>query len=157
MSFHATSSSTGRPSNPPVVVPGGGNNIIVNPCQVRCLQLMSQQNYSSTLQRGATQCSSASGMRGRSSERSSPTIRLGEQRVYYFSGACSYIGLSLEGLQLGSCPISLRYHRLHPEYIHQRIEKLGHAYNLRILLLMCDVVRAELYSVCWTMTKMRAC
>ena len=35
---------------------------------------------------------------------------------------------------------SLRYHRLHPEYIHQRIEKLGHSYNLRILLLMCDVV-----------------
>ena len=35
---------------------------------------------------------------------------------------------------------SLKYHRLHPEYIHQRIEKLGNAYNLRILLLMCDVV-----------------
>lgn len=38
---------------------------------------------------------------------------------------------------------SLRYHRLHPEYIHQRIEKLGHSYNLRILLLMCDVVRLK--------------
>ena len=36
---------------------------------------------------------------------------------------------------------SLKYHRLHPEYIHQRIEKLGRMYNLRILLLMCDVVR----------------
>ena len=35
---------------------------------------------------------------------------------------------------------SLKYHRLHPEYIHQRIERLGHAYSLRILLLMCDVV-----------------
>ena len=37
--------------------------------------------------------------------------------------------------------ISLRYHRLHPEYIHTRIEKLGQSYNLRILLIMCDVVR----------------
>jgi DNA excision repair protein ERCC-1 len=35
----------------------------------------------------------------------------------------------------------LRYHRLHPEYIHQRIERLGLSYNLRILLLMCDIVR----------------
>jgi DNA excision repair protein ERCC-1 len=36
--------------------------------------------------------------------------------------------------------VSLKYHRLHPEYIHQRIQKLGNSYNLRILLLMCDVV-----------------
>ncbi|KAH9987048.1 hypothetical protein BJV77DRAFT_1070710 [Russula vinacea] len=34
---------------------------------------------------------------------------------------------------------SLRYHRLHPEYIHQRIERLGLSYNLRVLLLMCDI------------------
>jgi DNA excision repair protein ERCC-1 len=39
---------------------------------------------------------------------------------------------------------SLKYHRLHPEYIHKRIERLGHAYNLRILLLMCDVVSNEI-------------
>ncbi len=36
---------------------------------------------------------------------------------------------------------SLRYHRLHPEYIHQRIERLGQAYNLRVLLPMRDIVR----------------
>ncbi|KIM75474.1 hypothetical protein PILCRDRAFT_827178 [Piloderma croceum F 1598] len=35
--------------------------------------------------------------------------------------------------------LSLKYHRLHPEYIHQRIERLGHSYSLRILLLLCDV------------------
>lgn len=35
---------------------------------------------------------------------------------------------------------SLKYHRLHPEYIHQRIERLGHSYSLRILLLLCDIV-----------------
>ena len=41
---------------------------------------------------------------------------------------------------------SLRYHRLHPEYIHQRIERLGQSYNLRVLLLMCDIVRSPLLS-----------
>ncbi len=39
---------------------------------------------------------------------------------------------------------SLKYHRLHPEYIHQRIEKMRHAYNLRILLVLCDIVRITL-------------
>ncbi|KAK0565205.1 ssDNA endonuclease and repair protein rad10 [Tilletia horrida] len=33
----------------------------------------------------------------------------------------------------------LRYHRLHPEYIHTRIQKLAQMYALRILLIMCDV------------------
>jgi DNA excision repair protein ERCC-1 len=41
---------------------------------------------------------------------------------------------------------SLKYHRLHPEYIHTRIEKLGHTYTLRLLLILCDVVRALLLS-----------
>ncbi|KAI9511950.1 DNA repair protein rad10 [Russula earlei] len=43
------------------------------------------------------------------------------------------------GRTTGVLFLSLRYHRLHPEYIHQRIERLGHSYNLRILLLMCDI------------------
>ncbi|CCM03593.1 uncharacterized protein FIBRA_05730 [Fibroporia radiculosa] len=43
------------------------------------------------------------------------------------------------GRTTGVLFLSLRYHRLHPEYIHQRIERLGRSYNLRILLLMCDV------------------
>uniref|UniRef100_A0A8H8CPG9 ERCC1-like central domain-containing protein n=1 Tax=Psilocybe cubensis TaxID=181762 RepID=A0A8H8CPG9_PSICU len=33
----------------------------------------------------------------------------------------------------------LKYHRLHPEYIHRRIERLGISYNLRILLILCDI------------------
>ncbi|KAI9433223.1 restriction endonuclease type II-like protein [Lactarius indigo] len=64
----------GKQRQPPVVQPGSGNSIIINPCQ-----------------------------------RLNPYRRI------------------------------LRYHRLHPEYIHQRIERLGQAYNLRILLLMCDI------------------
>ena len=35
---------------------------------------------------------------------------------------------------------SLKYHRLHPEYIHQRIEKMRNMYRVRILLVLCDVV-----------------
>jgi DNA excision repair protein ERCC-1 len=42
------------------------------------------------------------------------------------------------------CPsmlmVSLKYHRLHPEYIHQRIEKMRNMYRVRILLVLCDVV-----------------
>lgn len=33
---------------------------------------------------------------------------------------------------------SIRYHLLHPEYIHQRIADLGQNYNLRIILVQCD-------------------
>ncbi|TIB67139.1 DNA repair protein rad10 [Wallemia mellicola] len=44
------------------------------------------------------------------------------------------------GSSTGILFLSLRYHRLHPEYIHTRVERLGAMYQLRILLLMCDVV-----------------
>ncbi|KAF3932007.1 hypothetical protein ABW20_dc0103496 [Dactylellina cionopaga] len=34
--------------------------------------------------------------------------------------------------------LSLKYHRLHPEYIYTRIKSLGHAYTLRVLLILVD-------------------
>ncbi|KAI5889429.1 DNA repair protein rad10 [Schizophyllum commune H4-8] len=43
------------------------------------------------------------------------------------------------GRTTGVLFLSLKYHRLHPEYVHSRIEKLGHSYTLRILLILCDV------------------
>ncbi|KAH6910356.1 DNA excision repair protein ERCC-1, partial [Coprinopsis sp. MPI-PUGE-AT-0042] len=43
------------------------------------------------------------------------------------------------GRTTGVLWLSLKYHRLHPEYIHTRIEKLGHTYTLRLLLILCDV------------------
>ncbi|KAF4621413.1 hypothetical protein D9613_000738 [Agrocybe pediades] len=43
------------------------------------------------------------------------------------------------GRTTGVLYLSLKYHRLHPEYIFKRIEKLGISYNLRILLILCDV------------------
>ncbi len=39
--------------------------------------------------------------------------------------------------------LSLKYHRLHPEYIYARIRALGGKYNLRILLTMVDIQNHE--------------
>ncbi|KAI9730515.1 MAG: ssDNA endonuclease and repair protein rad10 [Cirrosporium novae-zelandiae] len=39
--------------------------------------------------------------------------------------------------------LSLKYHRLHPEYIYSRIRVLGHTYNLRILLVLVDIENHE--------------
>ncbi|XP_069738642.1 DNA excision repair protein ERCC-1 isoform X6 [Phaenicophaeus curvirostris] len=35
--------------------------------------------------------------------------------------------------------LSLRYHHLHPDYIHERLRLLGRSYELRVLLLQVDV------------------
>ncbi|GJN91413.1 hypothetical protein Rhopal_004434-T1 [Rhodotorula paludigena] len=42
------------------------------------------------------------------------------------------------GATAGVLFLSIRYHLLHPEYIHQRIADLGQNYNLRIILVQCD-------------------
>ncbi|KAI9677036.1 MAG: ssDNA endonuclease and repair protein rad10 [Caeruleum heppii] len=39
--------------------------------------------------------------------------------------------------------LSLKYHRLHPEYIYARIRALGGKYNLRVLLAMVDIPNHE--------------
>ena len=39
--------------------------------------------------------------------------------------------------------LSLKYHRLHPEYIYQRIKQLSGKYNLRVLLTMVDIDNHE--------------
>ena len=39
--------------------------------------------------------------------------------------------------------LSLKYHRLHPEYIYSRIKVLGQKYKLRILLTMVDIQNHE--------------
>ncbi|WVO15355.1 hypothetical protein L204_103011 [Cryptococcus depauperatus] len=43
------------------------------------------------------------------------------------------------GTHNGVLFLSIKYHRLHPEYIHQRIEKMKNMYHLRIILVLCDV------------------
>jgi len=52
-------------------------------------------------------------------------------------------------------PSSLKYHRLHPEYIHTRIEKLGNSYNLRLLLILCDIVRDLIFLMWIALTRCR--
>ncbi|KPV71749.1 uncharacterized protein RHOBADRAFT_18939 [Rhodotorula graminis WP1] len=42
------------------------------------------------------------------------------------------------GRTAGVLFLSIRYHLLHPEYIHQRIADLGQNYTLRIILVQCD-------------------
>ncbi|KAL8755137.1 MAG: hypothetical protein Q9184_004887 [Pyrenodesmia sp. 2 TL-2023] len=39
--------------------------------------------------------------------------------------------------------LSLKYHRLHPDYIFERFRKLGQKYNLRILLVLVDMQNHE--------------
>ena len=39
--------------------------------------------------------------------------------------------------------LSLKYHRLHPEYIYSRIRAMGQKYNLRVLLTMVDIQNHE--------------
>ncbi|KAI0733221.1 DNA repair protein rad10 [Fomitopsis betulina] len=99
----STTASSSRPTapKPPVVVPGTGNNIIVNPCQ-----------------------------------RGNPILECVRNVGKEFGDIVADYQV---GRTTGVLFLSLRYHRLHPEYIHQRIERLGHAYTLRVLLLMCDV------------------
>lgn len=35
--------------------------------------------------------------------------------------------------------LSIRYHQLNPDYIHERLKLLGNAYNLRVLLVQVDI------------------
>ncbi|CAE6479686.1 unnamed protein product [Rhizoctonia solani] len=43
------------------------------------------------------------------------------------------------GSTAGLLYLSLKYHHLHPQYIFTRFEKLGRNYDIRILLILCDV------------------
>ncbi|ELU13340.1 hypothetical protein CAPTEDRAFT_166856 [Capitella teleta] len=57
------------------------------------------------------------------------------------------------GLTTCALFLSLRYHLLTPNYIHERLKQLGHCYNLRVLLVLIDVkdphhCLQELASVC---------
>ncbi|KAL1406209.1 ssDNA endonuclease and repair protein rad10 [Vanrija albida] len=47
------------------------------------------------------------------------------------------------GAHTGVLFLSLKYHRLHPEYIHGRIEKMKNAYSMRILLILCDITEHQ--------------
>ncbi|KAF9227424.1 DNA repair protein rad10 [Gyrodon lividus] len=108
-------SSAALKVKPPVIQPGAGNNIIINPNQrlnpvLECIRNVGKE-FGDII----------------------PDFQVGRTTCILF--------------------LSLKYHRLHPEYIHIRIEKLERSYNLRILLIMCDVTEhqesiRELTKVC---------
>ncbi|KAH0827800.1 restriction endonuclease type II-like protein [Lanmaoa asiatica] len=107
---------------PPVVQPGVGNNIIINPNQRLNPVLECVRNV------------------GKEFGDIVPDFQVGRTTCILF---LRYIYSLLHLRWRSDEYISLRYHRLHPEYIHTRIEKLGHSYNLRILLIMCDVTEHQ--------------
>ncbi|CAE6462543.1 unnamed protein product [Rhizoctonia solani] len=47
------------------------------------------------------------------------------------------------GSTAGVLYLSLKYHHLHPQYIFTRFEKLGRNYDVRILLILCDVTEHQ--------------
>ena len=120
-----TTELKGKQRQPPVVHPASGNSIIINPCQrlnpiVECIRNVPKE-FGDIL----------------------PDYQVGRTTGILFLRSVFYSISPATDKQ--RCPdLSLRYHRLHPEYIHQRIERLGQSYNLRVLLLMCDIVRPVL-------------
>ncbi|CAE6491280.1 unnamed protein product [Rhizoctonia solani] len=58
-----------------------------------------------------------------------------------------YNGEIIVDYQVGSTAgvvyLSLKYHHLHPQYIFTRFEKLGRNYDIRILLILCDVTEHQ--------------
>ena len=69
--------------------------------------------------------------------RNSSGLSTGGDNMRSVPKVCSYHSADASHLR----PVaSLKYHRLHPEYLHKRIENLGHMFGLRILLVLCDVV-----------------
>ena len=108
--------------------------------------------YGIALGRKATRFCSTFGSAG-SSQRSSPIIKSASQLALSSSRALRLLSLfshaaenavltalSFRSASLLVASLRLRYHRLHPEYIHSRIEKMRGKFSLRILLVMCDVV-----------------
>jgi len=121
-------------SVPPVVIRGSGNNIIVNPSQV-CAHLLVPGNDTTGSEReqGARihqEC--RTGIRGHCCR-----LPSGQDHGSPFSQVTAN-GATVEIFSRRS---SLKYHSLRPDYILTRIEKLGRNYDLRILLVLCDVVR----------------
>ena len=121
-----TTELKGKQRQPPVVQPGSGNSIIINPCQrlnpiVECIRNVPKE-FGDIL----------------------PDYQVGRTTGVLFLRFVFYPITPATAIIECLWDHSLRYHRLHPEYIHQRIERLGQSYNLRVLLLMCDIVRSPL-------------
>lgn len=73
-------------------------------------------------------------------QKGNPILNHVKQMPWEFSDIpCDYV----VGAMTCALFLSLKYHRLHPEYIYSRIRVLGKLYNLRILLTMVDITNHE--------------
>jgi DNA excision repair protein ERCC-1 len=59
--------------------------------------------------------------------------------VLYLRYTFSLTNIKIVTLLMDSILISLRYHRLHPDYIYDRMGKLAHQFVLRLLLVYVDI------------------
>ncbi|KAF9876019.1 DNA repair protein rad10 [Colletotrichum karsti] len=73
-------------------------------------------------------------------QRGNPVITSLKSMPWEYSDIAADYGL---GLTTCALFLSLKYHRLHPEYIYTRIRNLQGKYNLRILLTMVDIPNHE--------------
>ncbi|MBW0543975.1 hypothetical protein O181_083690 [Austropuccinia psidii MF-1] len=69
-------------------------------------------------------------------QKGNPVLNLIQSTPWEFGEILSDYQL---GQTTGALFLSLKYHKLHPEYLHSRIFKLGKSYDSRILLILCDV------------------
>ncbi|WFD32061.1 ssDNA endonuclease and repair protein rad10 [Malassezia sp. CBS 17886] len=79
----------------------------------------------------------------RGAHASSSSILVNSCQVHHIRGVAWEYADIVPDYQVGlsNCVLylSIRYHRVHPEYIHTRIQRLANMYNLRMLLVLCDV------------------
>lgn len=139
-----------KPVNKPVHLPSGSRKtIVVNACQVRFHReaVGVRKLISSLLYSAAIQSSKRSGTLDGSMVTSYQTIKSVQIPVCFICRVSDPLKtLPLREISFASLFFSLRlkYHRLHPEYLHTRIEKLKGMYLLRVLLIICDVVSVSL-------------
>ncbi|KAF8322077.1 hypothetical protein DL93DRAFT_2105816 [Clavulina sp. PMI_390] len=72
----------------------------------------------------------------RRNQKSNPILKMLQNVPWEFEEILSDYEV---GRTTGVLFLSLKYHRLHPEYVYGRIQALEKRYSLRILLILCDV------------------
>lgn len=131
-----------KPVNKPVHLPSGSRKtIIVNACQVSHTRRSRDVKLRDTFASEETRSSKRSGMSDGSTAILYPTTKSVPIHACFTSRKRRKAS-TFTCLTLRTALARLKYHRLHPEYLHSRIERLKGMYLLRILLIICDVVRS---------------
>lgn len=136
------------------------NTILINVCQVSLVLFRAGSSCSDSL------CRLRAVLKSRRETQSSPTFAAwpGSMETSSVTTKSAQRRALSTSRELVRCPASfaladhvpadsLRYHLLHPEYIHGRIKNLAHSYALRLMIVHCDVdnhqaAMKELTKVC---------